>query len=420
MYAIKPLKEQSFEIEALEEYRLADILLPSNIQLAANAPINTVNALSALINEIVSDKPNPTRCRAIKEQLFPHQKTPIDASTYLVASMYSYALNNPEAACFYAANATTDKATYSSAMTFFYQFHTSLDAPESADEYLEFALEGLDSCKATHLKNAKNNFEESDYSTADHHIQRIAALTLPFIAKTPEISIYKRSLEIKTKLMSHSDALKNWREILHWKFSGSTESEKSEQWNAVWENNPNKKLLGKLTAELMSSFSKDNTTYLELGCHMGGLINMVSDECKRLDVRAKFIGIEQDTIICNKAKEVFPEIDFIIGSHKILDSSKPIASTTIDIFMLSQICFLMPPEAIDIVLRFAQKNCRYIILLDDFSNTYGNQSVPRRCYLVHPFHTLFKKYGFEIERCEIIPQPNIGNNGLLVARNSTL
>jgi len=406
-----------------KQFALGDISLPDQINLVPDAPKKTIDALTKLINEILSDSPDIDSIEECRPLLFPNGLyTNKDPSTALVASMYSYCLGNPEAACYFAVLASTHVVTCAVARALFYQYHANMGNPESADEYQCLALKGVDACMKAYLLDASKHFRAGDFNRADHYVQRFNALAQPFEGKTPEIKFFKQLTDKNIDQLSLTSVLKNWEESQKNKFDNTDESEDSERWVVRWEDCPNKKRLCSIAVDLMSSMGTNTISYLEIGCHQGTLMNMIDQQCKKRCIPVDLMGIERDHLIYEQAKLKHPGFAFFSGDHLLLGTDNwlidgGVANNAVDVMVLSQVCFFMDPNAVEYTLQFGQKKCRHIIILDDFSNSDGSRFVHRRWYLVHPFHTLLERYGFEVTHCEMLPKPNRGNNGILVARN---
>jgi len=198
----------------------------------------------------------------------------------------------------------------------------------------------------------------------------------------------------------YDSCLKNWEKEVKKQFTNETKKAALKNYKK-WLKDKNKKQVAKHVARLTS----ENSTVVELGCHAGALLSLISQK-----TTAKLIGIEPDPEPVKLGKELHPEIEFILGNHEKLPEVSG------DILLLSYICLLNSPQVVDYIFEQAQGKFKYIVLVDDIVNTPGEFAIPRRFYLMHPYKQILNKYGFEIDEMISLKRPTVAANAILVAK----
>ena len=175
-----------------------------------------------------------------------------------------------------------------------------------------------------------------------------------------------------------------------------------------WQDDLNKKLLAKHTAKLLG-----NGTCVELGSHSGALLHMIQGE--RV-VNSKLVGIDPDREAIKLGKKEFKDIDLIVGNDSSMVDGTICLPEKFDVLLLSDICLLLKQEALNKIFAFVKDRCKYIVIMDDIVNIFGDFSVMRRIYFLHPYKKLLEQNGFKIIDKTFVPNPNEANTGILTAK----
>jgi tRNA A58 N-methylase Trm61 len=152
---------------------------------------------------------------------------------------------------------------------------------------------------------------------------------------------------------------------------------------------------------------------IELGCHSGALLSMIKNNCKD---KPKLIGIDPDREAIELGRKRFKDIHFVNGNNSdMVDGVIPL-NAKYDVLLLSDICLLLNPEALNRVFAFAEDKVKYIVIMDDIINMFGDFTALRRVYFLHPYKKMLEENGFKIIDKVFPPKPNWANSGILTAK----
>jgi hypothetical protein len=274
--------------------------------------------------------------------------------------------------------------------------------------YIARAAEGFESLIDYLLGFARKHFEKDEMFRCDFYLQRAICL---YAVDSEQVEYFKTSLDKTREYIKNGTYDKEADKLI----IGQREIIRFEDKKAVkkftdrWLDDPNKKELAKLTAKLLSG----NKTCVELGCHSGALLSMIKEKCKG---NPKFMGIDPDKKALELGKKKFKDIQFFHGDDSDLVEGRIDLPEKFDVFLLSDICLLLRPEVLNRVFAFVKNRCRHIVIMDDIVNMFGDFTVFRRVYFLHPYKKMLEENGFKIIDKSFLPRPNWANSGIITAK----
>jgi hypothetical protein len=184
-----------------------------------------------------------------------------------------------------------------------------------------------------------------------------------------------------------------------------------------WLKAPNKQQVARYIEKLLTATKPGRPVCLELGCHMGALMEIIRTGAKQFGVETTMIGIEPDPNPVALGHTQFPSLTIHEGDHEDMVSGKIPLPNRISVLLMSYVCLLLRSEMMETIIQFASRCCDRIVILDDLSNMDGEFGVPRRFYLLHPYRQILKRHGFCIKNLIFADQPDLAVNGILDAEN---
>ena len=347
-----------------------------------------------------------------------HQK---DSFITLVTSLACFRRNKFESALFFIARSIILDPQNTLAARLLLQYMDCYQYLDFEPNYFTFAAMGVKPLIEYLLKFAKGHFEKDEFIRCDFYLQRTLCLgslasmqpsffitaqkeTADWIKGGTYDGMVEQMLEIRKELIAFEDA------------------EKVEMFTDRWLDDPNKKLLAKYVAKLLAGITPTRSSHhrrlpsrkscIELGCHSGALLSMIKNNCKD---KPKLIGIDPDRKAIELGRERFKDIHFVNGNDSdMVDGVIPL-NAKYDVLLLSDICLLLNPEALNRIFAFAKDKVKYIVIMDDIVNIFGDFTVLRRVYYLHPFKKMLEANGFKIIDKTWVPKPNWANSGILTA-----
>jgi hypothetical protein len=333
-------------------------------------------------------------------------KDPKDAFVIMVCSVASFQRRKFETALFLIVRSIMVDPSNTFAYRLLTQYIKVFNYRDLEPMYVAHAANGFESLIKYLLRFAKEHFDRDEMAKADFYIQRAICL---YTVDSEQPEFFKKVLE-KTKSYIENGTYGEESDNL---ILGQREIIKFEDSRAVktftdrWLDDPNKKALAGVVSRLLDK----NKTCVELGCHSGALLSMIRGLCS-----AKFIGIDPDRKALKHGKAKFEGIEFRHGDDSDLVEDRIYLPDKFDVLLLSDICLLLKPELLNRIFAFAKDRCRHIVIMDDVVNMFGDFSVFRRVYFLHPYKKMLEENGFEIIDKVFLPKPNWANSGILTAK----
>ena len=274
--------------------------------------------------------------------------------------------------------------------------------------YAVHAAQGLKPVVKYLLEFAEQCFENDDLVSSDFYIQRAICL---YSADGEQPEFFAQALEKTQKCLENGTYDKDASELIENQHNFIKFEDKAaiKRFTKRWLKDPNKKMLAKYVSRLLSK----NKICVGLGCHSGALLSMIQKRCKDNLI---FIGIDPDRKAILHGKKTFKGIQFIDGDARDMASGQIELPEKFDVLLLSDICLLLKQEDINEIFAFARERCKQIVIMDDIVNMFGNFSVFRRMYFLHPYKKMLEENGFEIIDKQFLPKPNWANSGILLAQ----
>jgi hypothetical protein len=332
----------------------------------------------------------------------------VDAFSVMVCSVAAFQRRKFETALFLVVRSIILDPSNTFAYRMLIQYMRVFNYKDLEPMYIAHAANGVESLIKYLLGFAKKHFDKDEFIESDFYIQRAICLyavdsSQPDFFRTVEEET-KGYIKNGTYERAADELIINQRDIIEFENPKAVK-----RFTDRWLGDPNKKELAKLTAKLLSS----NKTCVELGCHSGALMSMIKERCKG---NPKFIGIDPDKKALELGRKKFKDIQFIHGDDSDLVEGRIDLPEKIDVFLMSDICLLLRPEILRRFFAFARDRCRQIVIMDDIVNTFGDFSVFRRVYFLHPYKKMLEENGFKIIDKSFLPRPNWANSGILTAK----
>ena len=365
------------------------------------------NLLTKLLEQIAADTPGCRETINKLEKCYASLKYP-NRDGLLVLALSSYYIRNYEIAALIAARTCRIFPDDPIATLMVLIALETMQAPETSGYYIS-NIAGCNSIEVGlhYYCKAKYCLAMNDMDRFDHYLIRRIALKKFGVSQLNEIG-WARTKAIQ---MTPAKTVETWQEYISDKFL--SENDKSTKFNIrKWRRHPNKKQL----AAYISSFcdriiNRKSPTIIDFGCHAGTLDGMIRQGSMK---KINLIGIDRDRIPIEMAQNHYPKMRFYAGGHeKLLEMDMPA-----DLLIMSFVCCLNNPMVIDKIAEYASRKVSFVILAEDISNMYGNFAVFRRHYMIHPYYSIFAKYGFDLLDKEILIDPNEAANGILAFRNT--
>ena len=173
----------------------------------------------------------------------------------------------------------------------------------------------------------------------------------------------------------------------------------------------NKNGIARVICKLCLEKNIDRPKILEIGCHAGTLLDLINKEIFRFNLLCQLTGIEPDKKAVIVGKEKYPLINFHVGMHDLAYGM----DLKGDILLLSYMCLLNPMETIQEIFDWAAGKYKYIVLVDDIVNMFGEFPVLRRYYMIHPFAKMLNQAGFNIIVKLPLERYTVAANGIICA-----
>jgi SAM-dependent methyltransferase len=341
----------------------------------------------------------------LKEKM---KEDPVDAFSVMVCSVASFQRKKFETALFLIVRSMLMDPSNTFAYRLLIQYIKAFNYGDLEPMYVAHAANGFEPLIDYLLGFAKTHFEKDELIKSDFYIQRAICLysvdsSQPDFFRTVQEET-RGYIENGTYEQKADELIINQRDVIEFENPKAVK-----RFTDRWLDDPNKKALSELTARLLSG----NKTCVELGCHSGALLSMIKERCKG---NPKFIGIDPDKKALELGKKKFKDIRFIHGDDSDLVEGRVDLPEKFDVLLLSDICLLLRPEILSPVFAFAKDRCKHIVIMDDIVNTFGDFSVFRRVYFLHPYKKMLEENGFKIIDKSFLPKPNWANSGILTAK----
>lgn len=271
-----------------------------------------------------------------------------------------------------------------------------MEAKESPKEYIELALLGQMHYIWNYIKLADKYFADNNFEMTDHYLVRTYGLMHVYAAD---------KLSITDSFPCDHDNMIEWEKIIAKQFEPETTKHALTN-DKKWSDDLNKFVI----ADYVVNALDVDGVVVELGAHMGTLLNLIQQRCKH---NITTIGIERDPIPVELSKK--NGINIHIGNHDDMINGKIKLPETFDVLLLSYMCLLNPPEVLDEIIEFASQRCNHIIIADQLLNMFNDKPIFWRYYIAHPFRQVLEKYGFNIVHKQLLPVPTVAANGILIA-----
>jgi hypothetical protein len=289
--------------------------------------------------------------------------------------------------------------------------------------YFTFAAMGSGKLIEYLLEFAKSHFEKDEFMQCDFYLQRTLCLKSMAGSQPAFFSTAQQKTASCIKDGTYDDTVKQMLEMRS-KMIAFEDAESVEMFTDRWLDDENKKLLAKYVAKLLDSQPSTRSHHhkrlsskkscIELGCHSGALLSMIKNNCKD---KPRLMGIDPDRKAIELGRERFKDIHFVIGNDSdMVDGSIPLSKY--DVLLLSDTCLLLNPEALSRVFAFAKDKVKHIVIMDDIVNIFGDFTVLRRIYFLHPYKKMLEANGFKIIDKTWVPNPNWANSGILTAERT--
>ena len=350
----------------------------------------------------------------IKQQMEVHKDDPL---IEFIFSLFAYLIGNPESAAFFAARAILLQPNFQTAREALPEYLLCVGARETPEKYLSLAVNGSEECIQAYWGLGRQYFKKGDLAMADHYVQRATALKFTTEAKVPDYASVLASMKQHMANGTYEKEMeRHWLEKEE-NFTPDTEDSAKVSCDK-WIKMDNKHQVARHVAQLLAENKAETPVCVELGCHMGALMQIIKKGAEQLGVEPKMIGIEPDPNPVALGHKQFPSLTIYEGDHEGMASGKIPLPERISVLLMSYLCLLLRPEWMEDVIRFASGCCDRIVILDDLSNTEGEFAVPRRFYLLHPYRQILERHGFHIKTMIFAEQPDLAVNGILEAENN--
>jgi hypothetical protein len=280
--------------------------------------------------------------------------------------------------------------------------------------YFTFAAMGAERLIEELLKYAKSHFDKDEFTQCDFYLQRTLCLRSLAGAQPPFFGQAQQETANWIKNGTYDGMVEQMLEVRK-EIIAFEDTETVEMFTDRWLDDPNKKVLAKYVAKLLDGKPSVRSSYhscIELGCHSGALLSMIKNNCKE---KPKLIGIDYDREAIELGRERFKDIHLVNGNDSDMVNGVIPLNAKYDVLLLSDTCLLLKPEALSRVFAFAKDKVKYIVIMDDTVNIFGDFTVLRRVYFLHPYKKMLEENGFKIIDKVFPPKPNWANSGILTA-----
>lgn len=324
----------------------------------------------------------------------------------MLMSLYWYYAGNAERAAYYAAVAYLGFYPSPIAKLMLLCSLQPLGAIETADEYIEMvAWKSPVEIAMEYRDLAAESLVRGNMAYFDHYLIRRLA-----IMHQESKMHYIGECRAKRLEMGRDETVRLWREHINERFVHENEEQANKNIDK-WSHQRNKIHIANYVSNFLCNvIYRKSPSLVDFGCHAGTLGSMILDYSEKT---IAYLGIDHDPVPIETARKTYPEREFYLGGvEKLLELDR---ETTV--LLASFVCCLLSPEDLEAVVEYAHRRAKYVVLVEDASNMYGDDIVFRRHYLLHPYDAVFKKYGFGLLHKELLINPNQAANTILTYKN---
>lgn len=335
-----------------------------------------------------------------------------------VRGLLFYRLGNIECATLFMARSLRFQKPVPGSQKWFQDFLRQLGCPESAQEYLALAGQNVAELMRSYLRFARHHLQHKHWELYDEYVQRRNALKYANSPMNPPARLAKTLVKKRIEQVGYENYVSEWEAYRRRQFPDK--SPDNFQWDESYLDCPNKQHAARFTTQILQRHPvPKQPVCLEIAwsSNLGALLHLLNQCARDAGYQPNITGMDPDPWSVDVAQRRFPELSFQVGEPEDLQDKRLSLPKQVDVLLLYHMFGMMGPVAAEQVLEFAAEHCAYLMIYDEFGNMDGAYPVNRRFYMLHPFQSLLKKYGFTIERVELADDPTIGMNAVLEAKN---